>query len=264
LTIAVFPADKILPMGALQRACGHDRRDQTKQAFVDLQKRSIVSRIEKGHLVRVHGLMHSVLTWLCHQKKEKRRGAAGGAAGEPHAATATGRARAAVDDIFARFKVQLTDEGVESVDDLLLLSEAQMKACGLKVGHCAKVQRLQKLCPGEGSPSAEEPAGGAREPAALKYFKAFHLVRSSRMWDALRKAGKEYGVELKDEEEIVMAAVRQNGAALQFASKELRGKVREGEDSTCAPTPVPLHPPLTPNFVARCFLLSFLIRRRKL
>ena len=64
--------------------------------------------------------------------------------------------------------------------------------------------------------------GGAS--AAVQYFEAFHLVRESARFDALRIAKENHGEELGDEEEIVLAAVKQNGGALKFCSERLRGE----------------------------------------
>ena len=60
--------------------------------------------------------------------------------------------------------------------------------------------------------------------SALQYFEAYHLVTSDGDHDALKRAMEEYGEELGDEEEIVVAAVKQNGAALKFCSERLRGE----------------------------------------
>ena len=61
-------------------------------------------------------------------------------------------------------------------------------------------------------------------PSALQYFEAYHLVTSDGDHDALKRAMEKYGKELGDEEEIVLAAVKQNGAALKFCSEKLREK----------------------------------------
>jgi len=58
--------------------------------------------------------------------------------------------------------------------------------------------------------------------AALNYFNAFHHVCDGSHFDSLKTAMKRYGMELGDEEEIVMAAVQANGAALKFCSERLR------------------------------------------
>ena len=114
---------------------------------------------------------------------------------------------------------------------------------GLEDGHLVSVHGLMHevllalQTQGEGETGATGSIGGesksspAHPPvgSALAYFEAFHLVGSSARWDALREAKKTYGEELGGEEEIVMRAVRRNGAALQFASEVLRG---EGRRST--------------------------------
>ena len=58
---------------------------------------------------------------------------------------------------------------------------------------------------------------------ALNYFNAFHHVCDGSRFDSLKTAMEKYGNELGDEEEIVMAAIQANGAALKFCSKRLRG-----------------------------------------
>ena len=61
---------------------------------------------------------------------------------------------------------------------------------------------------------------------ALKYFDAYHLVMNNSNHDALKRAKELYGEELSDEEEIVLTAMRVNGAALRFCSKKLQGEER--------------------------------------
>ena len=138
----MFPPEKVIPLGALQRACGFRDRSATKMAVAELEERSIVSRMEGTDavtVVTVHGLMHEVL------EEERLRGAG------------------------------------EEKDD-----------------------------------------GG--DSAAEQYFEAFHLVSESSRFDALRIAKENHGEELGDEEEIVLAAVKQNGGALKFCSERLRGE----------------------------------------
>ena len=95
--------------------------------------------------------------------------------------------------------------------------------------------------------------------SALAYFEAFHLVGSSARWDALREAKETYGEELGGEEEIVMRAVRRNGAALQFASEVLRGEVRRKRPDLRPRrfSLIPPHPQLfSPSFTTFFFLFT--------
>ena len=79
--LASFPAEKVVPLGALQRACGHADRNRTKMIVAELLSKSIVSGLEDGHLVSVHGLMHEVLLALQTQGEEET-GATGSIGGE--------------------------------------------------------------------------------------------------------------------------------------------------------------------------------------
>jgi tetratricopeptide (TPR) repeat protein len=70
----------------------------------------------------------------------------------------------------------------------------------------------------------EEVFGATMVDTALNYFNAFHFVCDGSRFDSLKTAMEKYGMELGEEEEIVMAAVQVNGTALKFCSERLRGE----------------------------------------
>ena len=151
LSLSLFPPEKDIPLGALQRACGFQDRSATRMAVAELEERSIVSEMvvhgaDQVVVVSVHGLMHEVLEM---ERKTKR-------------------------------SLEEEKRG-ESESDQVVAS-------------------------------------------ALQYFKAYHLVTSDGDHDALKRAMELYREELSDEEEIVLVAVKQNGAALKFCSERLRGE----------------------------------------
>ena len=142
----MFPVERVIPLGALQRALGHTDRNITRVAVAGLVSSSIVVGCEKDE-VEVHRLFHEVLAARRHEAVEE---AAAGAAREHE----------------------------------------------------------------------------QRVASATAYFEAYHLVRTDGGWDALGRA-TEGCEELRDDECIVMTAVRQNGACFNFASERLKGEDRQ-------------------------------------
>ena len=133
-----------------------------------------------------------------------------------------------------------TKEVFEELNDLSVVSEIQD-------GHLVSVHNLMHkflkekrekmevvVDAGDGDESSKSVVSSESDPEegtrngrsrALAYFAAFHHVRSDDpRWDALKTATEKYGAELADEEEIVMAALRQNGSGLQFVGEMLRGE----------------------------------------
>ena len=70
--------------------------------------------------------------------------------------------------------------------------------------------------------AGESKGGGGAALAAVQYFEAFHLISEGGLYYVLRTAKENYGDELGNEKEIVMAAVAQNGRALYYASDKLK------------------------------------------
>ena len=56
----MFPPEKVVPLGAVQRLGGFENRSEVKLAVCELEERSIVSGMKDG-VVNVHGLMHEYL-----------------------------------------------------------------------------------------------------------------------------------------------------------------------------------------------------------
>ena len=144
-TLSMFPVERVIPLGALQRALGHADDSTTRVAVASLTSSSIVVSCENDE-VEVHRLFHEVLAARRHEAVE-----------EATAGTA---------------------------------------------------QEHEK-----------------RVAAATAYFEAYHLVRTDGGWDALGRA-TEGCEELRDDECIVVTAVRQNGACFNFASERLKGEDR--------------------------------------
>ena len=163
LFLSVFPAEKIIPLGALRLL--YKGTEDLGEIVKHLEMRSIISKVTKTKdglvtLVTLHEFMHEVLE----QKRE--------------ADTSSGEHKS--------------------------------------LGEHKSSQEHKR------SESKMDPAVAP----ALKYFDAYHLVMNDSNHNALKRAKELYGEELSDEEEIVLTAMRVNGAALRFCSKKLQGEER--------------------------------------
>jgi hypothetical protein len=125
--------------------------------------------------------------------------------------------RRMVAELDVRSIVSVSDKDVISVHGLMH---------GLLEGQAQAVTGVAAAATAGNGGGGESKSEDDGVKSALRFFEAYHYVRSSTRFDALREATEKYGKELADVEELVLAAIEANGAALGFCSERLRGEER--------------------------------------